>query len=555
MDGPDRLLRPEFHAEDAVADDRSDWYLVEVVLMMHSNRRAAWRGGTWIPLRHDGDTVIQRLLKRPDRAGLSRRLLTAGMVVALEMGIAVPLAAAAPPKPDKVLNFDSATYAVTEGDGQVCIYVDRSVTKGKAPTVTAATSSGTATVGSDYNAVETTVSFTRGSSQSAVCVPILVDGVSGDPDETFTLTLSNPSRGWIIGTPTTTTVTIHEMAVPSAPTGLVAALEHDSAGSAFVSVTWTASTGSVDHYGIGSSTQTGGPYTELATTTGLSYDVTPAPSVDTYYVVRAVNADNGASNDSNEAFVVGFVPGAGLYWADYFGSAIKAANLDGTGARTLVSGAGSPLGVAVDATHVYWAGAGAIKESSLDGSNVTTLVSGTDSLYGVAVDASSIYWTDFTAGTIMRADLNGSNVTKLVSGEFDPSSIAVTASHIYWTNWHTSGTIKEADLNDGTVTTLVTGQDNPFAIAADNFYVYWVNEGDINTATGTVDRAPLDDPSQVTILANYQRHPDGLAVDASHIYWANSQAGTINRANLDGTSPTLLVSGTNQPAGVAVTKS
>ena len=476
--------------------------------------------------------------------------------MALGVGTAVPLAAAAsPPKPDKTLSFDSAAYEVTEGEGQVCAYVDRSVTKGKAPTVTASTSDGTATAGSDYNLVDTTVTFPRKSSQGFVCVPIRVDGVPGEPDETFTLTLSNPSRGWILGTQTTTTVTIHEMAVPNAPTGLDAFLDYDSSGNAFVSLMWTASTGSVDHYWIGSSTTSGGLYTELGTTTGLSYDVTPAPSVGTYYVVRAVNADNAASHDSNQAFAPGLVTGQGLYWADFFGGRIKAANLDGTGVNTLVSEAGSPMGVAVDANHVYWAGAGAIKESNLDGSGVTTLVSGTDRLYGVAVDASYIYWTDLTAGTIMRADLDGSNVTILVSGEFDPSSVAVNASHIYWTDWLTTGTVKEADLNGGNVTTLVTGQDNPFAIAADNSYVYWVNEGQINIATGTVDRTPLSDPSQVTTLASNQWHPDGLAVDASHIYWANSQAATINRANLDGTSPTILVSGTSQPAGVAVAKS
>ena len=82
-----------------------------------------------------------------------------------------------------------------------------------------------------------------------------------------------------------------------------------------------------------------------------------------------------------------------------------------------------------------------------------------------------------------------------------------------------------------------------------------MNEGDINSATGTVDRISLGSAGTVTTLASSQWHPDGIAVDASHLYWANSQAGTINRANLDGTSPTILVSNTNQRGGVAVAKS
>ena len=501
---------------------------------------------------------MERLRRRSGRARLTGRLLTAGVVMALGMGTAVPLASAAPtPKPDKTLSFDSATYQITEGQGQVCAYVDRSVTKGKAPTVTFSTSDGTATVADgDYYATSTTVTFPKKASQGYACVTVRVDGVLGESDETFGLTLSNPSRGWTLGTQTTATVTIHEMAVPSAPTDLSANLDYNSSGDPIVALTWDPPSGTYGAtYLVSSSTTSGGPYTALGTVTGISYDVTPPPAVDTYYVVQTLNADNGTSAYSNEASAAGFSPGYGLYWANNWDGRINAANLDGSGVHTLVPDAGSPLGMAVDGSHVYWTNATAIEESNLDGSNVTTLISGLSSVYGLAVDANYIYWTELNAGTIMRADLDGSNVTTLVSGEFDPSSVAVNGSHIFWTNWLTIGTIKEADLNGANVTTLVTGQGFPFAIAADNSYVYWVNQGEINYASGTVDRALLSDPSQVTVLASNQWHPDGLAVDASHIYWANSQAATINRANLNGTSPTILVSGTNQPAGVAVAKS
>ncbi|MDE3083132.1 MAG: DUF5050 domain-containing protein [Acidobacteriota bacterium] len=468
----------------------------------------------------------------------------------------VPFAAGAPtPKPDKTLSFDSATYETTEGYGSVCAYVDRSVTKGKAPTAMVTTRDGTATAGSDYSSVSSTVSFAKKSSQGYVCVPILVDGVPGEPDETFTLKLSTSSTGWILGATSTATVTIHEMAAPSgAPTDLAASLKYDSAGDPYVELMWTWTLG--DHYWVGSSTTSGGPYTELGLATGLPY-TTSAPTENTYYVVEVTNTDNGTSSPSNEAYMPAFVPGAGLYWADNFGGRIKAANLDGSGAHVLLSGVGSPISVAVDANHVYWTGGSTVMESNLDGTGVTTLYSSTaDSLYGVAVNATYIYWADYSAGTIMRADLNGDNVTTLVTGEFDPSSVAIDASHIYWVNWLTSGgTIKEADLNGGNATTLVTGQDLPFALAVDGSYVYWVNQGEINSGTGTLNRALLSNPSQITVLASNQWHPDGIAVAGGYVYWANSQAGTINRANLDGSNKTVLVSGTSQPAGVAVATS
>jgi hypothetical protein len=46
--------------------------------------------------------------------------------------------------------------------------------------------------------------------------------------------------------------------------------------------------------------------------------------------------------------------------------------------------------------------------------------------------------------------------------------------------------------------------------------------------------------------------PVAVAVDSSHIYWADGGSGTIMEANLDGSNPLPLVSGQNDPAGVAV---
>jgi Low-density lipoprotein receptor repeat class B len=53
-----------------------------------------------------------------------------------------------------------------------------------------------------------------------------------------------------------------------------------------------------------------------------------------------------------------------IYWSDDSGpsdGAIMAANLDGTGVTTLVTGLNHPSGVAVDASHLYWAETAAIR--------------------------------------------------------------------------------------------------------------------------------------------------------------------------------------------------
>jgi hypothetical protein len=43
----------------------------------------------------------------------------------------------------------------------------------------------------------------------------------------------------------------------------------------------------------------------------------------------------------------------------------------------------------------------------------------------------------------------------------------------------------------------------------------------------------------------------GASAGGSHLYWTDGNAGTVNEANLDGTSPQTIVSGQNGPAAVA----
>ena len=54
-----------------------------------------------------------------------------------------------------------------------------------------ATADGTATAGSDYTATSGTLVFAPGETSKTIAVPILGD-TAFEPDETFTLTLSNP---------------------------------------------------------------------------------------------------------------------------------------------------------------------------------------------------------------------------------------------------------------------------------------------------------------------------------------------------------------------------
>ena len=63
-------------------------------------------------------------------------------------------------------------------------------------------------------------------------------------------------------------------------------------------------------------------------------------------------------------------------------------------------------------------------------------------------------------------------------------------------------------------------------------YVYWTNSN-----AGTIGRANLDGTSPNPSFITGATYPYGVAVDGSHVYWPNVGSNTIGRANLDGTSP------------------
>jgi Tol biopolymer transport system component len=72
-----------------------------------------------------------------------------------------------------------------------------------------------------------------------------------------------------------------------------------------------------------------------------------------------------------------------------------------------------------------------------------------------------------------------------------------------------------------------------------------------NAGNGTINEAPLAGGSPTTLVSGLNQ-PVGVAVDASHIYWTDFMAGTIDEAPLTAGSPTTLVSGLSKPAGIAV---
>ena len=101
-----------------------------------------------------------------------------------------------------------ADVAVGEGDGEAVLTITMDSTSDGVVTVVYSTSDGTATAPADYTETSTTATIPAGATSTTATVPI-VDDALGEVDETFTVTLAQPSGGAIISeTAGSATVTI-----------------------------------------------------------------------------------------------------------------------------------------------------------------------------------------------------------------------------------------------------------------------------------------------------------------------------------------------------------
>lgn len=113
------------------------------------------------------------------------------------------------------LRFAAGAVSVSEGAGAANLTVVRDGGSTGAVSARVATANGTAVAGSDYVAVDQSVVFGDGdAAPKQVAVTILDDAIE-EPAETFTATLSAPTGGASLGSPSTATVTIADDDVPA----------------------------------------------------------------------------------------------------------------------------------------------------------------------------------------------------------------------------------------------------------------------------------------------------------------------------------------------------
>jgi hypothetical protein len=124
-----------------------------------------------------------------------------------------------------LVSITTSPTTVVEGLVASQVYtVTLSAASSQSISVQYATSNGTATSGSDYTSTTGTLIFNAGVTTQTITIPILNDSVN-EADETFTLSLSNPTNA-LLGSTVSITTTITDTLTASATTTLSANVEN-----------------------------------------------------------------------------------------------------------------------------------------------------------------------------------------------------------------------------------------------------------------------------------------------------------------------------------------
>jgi hypothetical protein len=222
------------------------------------------------------------------------------------------------------------------------------------------------------------------------------------------------------------------------------------------------------------------------------------------------------------------VDSTNVFWTDNSGGRVVSVGIDGGVAVILASGQSHPKGITVDSSNVYWANDSTVMSQPLDGGPPVTLVSGQNTATDVTVDSSNVYWTDMWANTINKVPIDGGSPV-LLAHDLNPNMIAVTPTAAYWTSGiGLNCFVSTVGLDGGMLVNLDTmNQYYLMGIAVDSVNLYWVQAG----AFGPVRQQPLDGGPAAVIAT--ENGPWDVAVDQSFVYFSAPNGGPMATGSIE----------------------
>jgi uncharacterized repeat protein (TIGR01451 family) len=340
------------------------------------------------------------------------------------------------------LQFDKPAFDAYRNGSSAVITVDRIGDAALAATVDFHVTGGTAVDGTDYQAQAGTLTFAPGATTAAILLPIYANPDATD-DLTVNLMLSMPTGNVVLGTQTTTTITIHPSDQVFAPPAPKLAVDSDTG--LYVDDAITAFNGSsanpLTFQVTGASVRNG--YVQLV-------DVTdPDDPILLGEAVQAVNgaatitiADNELTDGTHKIAVIN---STGLTASARRASQATTIVIDsGAPASQLV---GLPVRTKLLDLPVSWSGADTIGGSGLQGFNISVSIDGADA---------TAWLTDTTLTSATFPAMVGHSYAFFsaavdIAGNNEPTHAIADATVVVTTTpWQNPGTGRALDVtNDG----------------------------------------------------------------------------------------------------------
>ncbi|AFE04335.1 putative lipoprotein [Corallococcus coralloides DSM 2259] len=281
-------------------------------------------------------------------------------------------------------------------------------------------------------------------------------------------------------------------------------------------------------------------------------NVVPSASASGSATITLSVSDGSATTSTT--FTVDVTAPASLYWTTASGSLWRV-DVNGTNAMELKTGLGGTSAIATDPVSraVFYTRDSAIVRADGDWANPVDVVANGGFPSGLAVDSTNrmLYWSDFNGKRVMRAELDGSNPTQLVGGIDSPSALAVDAPRgkVYVITYNNTVLMRfNLDgTNLETVASGLGGQGVGLAIDSSGGKVYYSTRG------GSIYVTNLDGASPTALVTN-QSTVHGIAIDvtAGRLYWADWLGTAVRSANLaDGGDIQTVNSGGARNLGLA----
>jgi hypothetical protein len=227
-----------------------------------------------------------------------------------------------------------------------------------------------------------------------------------------------------------------------------------------------------------------------------------------------------------------------IYWTTE--TELRKMPLSGGAPTTIATGYGAPQSIVAAGEYVYFTASPAkLVRAAIAGGDVVELIdeSATNAAFmGLALDATHLYWASRGAvgagnGSVLRMPIKGGAVTTLATGQADPTQIAVGTTHVYWTNtgdFHADVGLMRVPVTGGEAETVVSTQSAAYAqyaemggvfVDAENLYYTVKGTQEYDHYDGTVMRKPLNGGETTTLASALRYVGPSLAIRGCHVYF------------------------------------